>query len=178
MDKSLIGRVVYGLAGTLAFLGGVALVVITVTTVLSIAGRLLVAVGLRSIHGDVEIVQAGMLFAILAFMPWTHLTRGHAIVAILTDRFPVRFNAVLEFATDIAMLVVALFITWRFWAGMLDKLANRESTFIMRIPIGWIYASGMIGLSVFVLVAAYCVVRSGRNAFSAIPARPIGGGAE
>lgn len=178
MDKSLVGRLVHGLAAVLALLGGLALVVVTVTTVLSILGRLMIPLGLRSIHGDVELVQAGMLFAILAFMPWCHLTRGHAIVAILTDRFPVRFNAVLEFLTDVLMLLVASFIAWRFWVGMFDKLGNHESTFIMRIPIGWIYAAGMIGLVAFVIIAAYCVVRSGRNALSATPVRPVGGGAE
>ena len=168
----VIGRAVRGLAKYVALAGGVVLIVVTITTVLSIIGRILIPLGLKPIPGDFEIVQAGMLFAILCFLPWCHLTRGHAIVAILTNRFPTRFNAILEFVMDALMLAVAIFIIWRFHAGLLDKLGNRETTFILRFPIWWSYAAGLLGLGTFLIVAAYCAVRSGRNAFSANPVRP------
>lgn len=173
MDTTWIGRAVRALAAYVALAGGAVLVVITTTTVLSIVGRILIPLGLKPIPGDVEIVQAGMLFAILCFLPWAHLTRGHAIVAILTDRFPTRFNAILEFLMDVLMLLVAAFIIWRFQAGLIDKLANRETSFILRYPIWWSYAAGLLGLGTFLIVAAYCAVRSGRNAFSANPVRPL-----
>lgn len=173
MDSSWIGRAVRVLAGYVALAGGAVLIVITTTTVLSILGRLLIPLGLKPIQGDVEIVQAGMLFAILCFLPWCHLTRGHAIVAILTDRFPTRFNAFLEFLMDVLMLAVAAFIIWRFQAGLFDKLGNHETSFILRYPIWWSYAAGLIGLGTFLIVALYCAVRSGRNAFSADPVRPL-----
>ena len=178
MDRTPIGIAVHRLAAGLALLGGIALVVVTATTVLSIVGRVLIPLGLKPIPGDVELVQAAMLFTILAFMPWCHLTRGHTLVAILTDRFPVRINAALEFIWDIAMLGVAIFITWRFSIGFLDKLGNHEATFILHIPLWWIYGAGMVGLVGFVVVAAYCLVGSCRNAFSSDPVPPVGGGAE
>jgi TRAP-type C4-dicarboxylate transport system permease small subunit len=173
VDGSPIGKAVRGLAAVVAMAGGAVLIVVTATTVLSIVGRILIPLGLKPIQGDVEIVQAGMLFAILCFLPWAHLTRGHAIVAILTDRFPTRFNAFLEFLMDVLMLAVAVFIIWRFQAGLFDKIANRETSFILRYPIWWSYAAGLIGLVTFVIVSAYCAVRSGRNAFSANPVRPL-----
>jgi TRAP-type C4-dicarboxylate transport system permease small subunit len=173
MDETPVGRFVRRLAEYMALAGGAILIVITITTVLSIVGRLLIPIGLSAIPGDFEIVQAGMLFAIFAFLPWCHLTRGHAIVAVLTDRFSNRFNAVTEFLMDVAMMGAATFIALRLWVGLLDKLGNRESTFILRVPVWWIYSVGMIGAVVFVIVALYCAVRSARNAFSANPGRPV-----
>jgi TRAP-type C4-dicarboxylate transport system permease small subunit len=172
MDSTLVGRAVRRLAAAVALAGGAVLVVVVATTVVSIIGRILIRFGLRPITGDFEIVQAGMLFAILCFLPWCHLTRGHAIVAILTDRFPTRFNALLEFLMDVLMLAVAVFIAWRFYAGMIDKIGNRETSFLLRYPIWWSYAAGLLGMGTFLIVSAYCAVRSGRNAFSANPIRP------
>lgn len=178
MDKSPIGQLVHRLAAAMAIAGGAVLTIVTAVTVLSIAGRILIPIGLKPIPGDFEIVQAGMLFAIFAFLPWCHLTRGHAIVAIVADRFPVRINATLEFLMDLAMLAAAVFIAWRFGLGMADKMGNRESTFILRYPVWWSYASGMIGAILFALVALYCAARSGSNAFSAAPERPMSETAE
>jgi TRAP-type C4-dicarboxylate transport system permease small subunit len=172
MDETPAGRLVTALARYTAMAGGAVMIAITATTVISIAGRLLIPFGLSPIPGDFEIVQAGMLFAIFSFLPWCHLERGHAIVAVLTDRFPVRVNAVLEFVWDVVMLLAALFITWRLWFGMLDKLGNRESTFILRFPLWISYATGVFGALIFILVALYCVMRSGRNATSPNPTRP------
>jgi TRAP-type C4-dicarboxylate transport system permease small subunit len=173
MDDTLAGRFVRGLAKFTAMAGGAAMIFITLITVVSIIGRALIRWGFSAVPGDFEIVQAGMLFAIFAFLPWAHLERGHAIVAVLTDRFPVRFNALAEFIWDVAMLLTSAFIAWRLWAGMLDKLGNKESTFILGIPIWVIYSTGLVGAVIFVIVAAYCAVRSGRNAFSANPSRPV-----
>lgn len=172
MDETPVGRFVRAIARFLALAGGMVMIGLTVVTVLSIIGRALIPVGLSAIPGDFEIVQAGMLFAIFAFLPWCHLERGNAIVAILTDRFPVRFNAIAEFIWDVVMLVAAAFIAWRLWVGMMDKLGNSESTFILRMPVWPLYGLGMVGAIVFVIIALYCAVRSGQNATSANPRRP------
>jgi TRAP-type C4-dicarboxylate transport system permease small subunit len=173
-----VGRLVYGLARLAAIAGGCALTVVTLVTVVSVIGRMAIPLGLGPIPGDFEIVQAGVLFAIFCFLPWCHLERGHAIVAIVTDYFPVRFSAVLEFLWDVLMFLAASFIAWRLWAGLLDKIGNRESTFILRVPLWMIYSAGLIGALIFVLIAAYCVVRSGQNAASRVPAKPLSGTGE
>jgi TRAP-type C4-dicarboxylate transport system permease small subunit len=178
MDDTPVGRLVHGLAAGIAIGGGIALIVITAITVLSVVGRAMIPFGLGAIPGDVEMVQAGILFAVFAFIPWCHLERGHAIVAIVTDRFPTRFSAVAEFLWDIAMLVAAVFVAWRLLAGLLDKYVNRESTFILRIPLWLVYSAGLIGAAVFVIAALYCAMRSGRNAIAADPVRPISGAGE
>jgi TRAP-type C4-dicarboxylate transport system permease small subunit len=172
MDETPAGRFVRRLAKYTAIAGGAMLIVITLVTIASVIGRALIPLGLGAIPGDFEIVQAGMLFAIFAFLPWCHLERGHAIVEILTDRLPVRLNAFAEFVWDVAMMLASAFIAWRLGVGLLDKLGNRESTFILRMPVWIIYTSGAVGAVIFVAVAIYCAVRSGRNAFFANPSRP------
>jgi TRAP-type C4-dicarboxylate transport system permease small subunit len=178
MDDTRIGRLVYGLARVAAIAGGCALSIVTLVTVVSVIGRMGIPLGLGPIPGDFEIVQAGVLFAIFCFLPWCHLERGHAIVAIVTGYFPVRFSAALEFLWDALMLVVASFIAWRLWAGLADKIGNRESTFILRVPLWVIYSAGLIGALIFVVIAVYCVLRSGQNAAAREPVKPLSGTGE
>lgn len=178
MDETPLGRVVIWIARLAAIAGGIALAFAALVTVVSVIGRALIPLGLAPIPGDVELVQAAILFAVFAFLPWCHLERGHAVVAILADRFPVRIGAIIEFIWDVVMVVAAAFITWRFAYGLLDKLSNKESSFILRIPLWIIYAGGMIGAVAFVIVAIYCALRSGNNAVSARPVAPVSGAGE
>lgn len=180
MDDTLIGRFVYGLAKYVALAGGAVLVAIIGVTAVSIIGRMMIPLNLAfgtdfgPIMGDYEIVEAGMAFAIFAFLPWCQLTQGHAVVAILTDRFPVRYTAVVQFLVDLLFLIVASFIAWRHFVGLLDKLGYNETTFILRLPLWWWYAGGMVGAVTLIVITAYCVVRSGANAVSREPQMPSG----
>ena len=178
MDESPVGRLVSRLAAAVAILGGGALVSITAITVGRVIGRAFIPLAGGAVPGDLELVQAGMLFAVFTFLPWCHLERGHAIVAIVTDQFPRRFSAFAEFIWDLVMLVAAVFVTWRLWAGLADKYGNGESTFILRMPLWMVYSAGLFGAVIFVITAAYCVARSAANAFSATPIRPISGAGE
>jgi TRAP-type C4-dicarboxylate transport system permease small subunit len=178
MDNSLVGRLVYGLAKAAAISGGCVLLAATVITVISIIGRALMPLGLRPVPGDFEMMQSAVLFAVFAFLPWCHLERGHAIVAIVTDSLPVRLGAFAEFVWDVVMLIAAVFMAWRLWAGLLDKYANSEATFILRLPLWVSYSGGLVGALIFVAVAGFCVARSGHNALSPTPARPVSGAGE
>lgn len=178
MDNSLVGRLIYGLAKAAAIAGGCVLLAATLITVISIIGRALIPLGLRPVPGDFEMMQSAVLFAVFAFLPWCHLERGHAIVAIVTDAFPVRLGAFAEFVWDLVMLAAAAFLAWRLWAGLLDKYGNGEATFILRLPLWVSYSGGVVGALVFVAVAGYCVVRSGHNALSPTPATPVSGAGE
>jgi TRAP-type C4-dicarboxylate transport system permease small subunit len=178
MDRTIAGRLVYGLTKAVAIAGGCALFAVTVITVASVIGRALIPLGLGAIPGDFEMVQAGVLFAVFAFLPWCQLERGHAIVAIVTDNFPVRWSAIAEFVWDLCMLAAAIFIAVRLWAGLIDKSGNGESTFILRVPLWIMYSAGLVGAVVFVIAAAYCALRSGLNAVSRSPVKPISGAGE
>jgi TRAP-type C4-dicarboxylate transport system permease small subunit len=175
MDETKLGRGVYGLARYVAIAGGVVLTAIVIITVLSVVGRAFIWAGLGSIRGDYELVEAGVGFAIFAFLPWTHLTRGHAVVSVFTDFLGARANAWIMVVSDALMLAIAAFITWRHWLGTVDKFNYGETTLLLRMPLWWAYAAGMVGAAVFVIVAIYVLVRSIREALSDNPPHPTQG---
>lgn len=159
-DESALGRAANGLAKWLAVAGGLVLMAMTAMVVASIIGRALLWAGLRPITGDYELVSVGMGFAVFAFMPWAHIQRGHALVSLVTDSFGVRANAWILVITDVMMLAMASFIAWRLYYGMMDKFAYNETTLLLRFPLGWAYAMGLIGAVVLALVSLYVLGRS------------------
>ena len=159
-DESVLGRAAHGLAKALAIAGGLVLMAMVLMMMISIVGRALLSFGLRPVTGDYELVSIGMGFAVFAFMPWVHLERGHALVSLFTDYFGTRFNSWLLVVTDFMMLVAAAFIAWRLYFGMMDKFAYRETTLLLRFPLGWAYAMGFVGAVAFVIVALYVLGRS------------------
>lgn len=159
-DSSGLGRFVHGLAKWMAVAGGIVLIAMIVLIVVSIVGRALISVGLRPIYGDYELVTIGMGFAVFAFLPWTHLERGHALVSLVTDYFSVRANSYILAITDFMMLFAASFIAWRLYVGMTDKFGYGETTILLGVPLGWGYLLGFIGAAVGVIVALYVFCRS------------------
>jgi TRAP-type C4-dicarboxylate transport system permease small subunit len=172
MDQTPIGRLVFRLATAVAIIGGSALVIVTVVTVVSVGGRTLIPIGLKPILGDFEIVQLGVLFAIFCSLPLTQYLRGHADVALLTDRFPARATAAIELVMDLLTLLAVSFVVWRYTLGMIDKYNNHEMTLILHLPVWIIYAAGMVGAVTTVIVSLYCVARSAANTFARIPVKP------
>jgi TRAP-type C4-dicarboxylate transport system permease small subunit len=175
MDNTRVGWWVHGLAKYVAIAGGLAMIAIVVLIVISVIGRALLWAGLKPITGDYEIVEAAVGFAIFAFLPWVHLTGGHAVVSIFTDFLNARVNAWIIVVADALMLAAAAFIAWRHWLGMIDKYNYGETTLLLRMPLWWSYAGGMVGAAAFVIVAAYVLARSIAEATSAHPGRPTQG---
>lgn len=165
-DQSPLGRIIYGLARLMALAGGIVLIALVLLVVVSVTGRALLWAGLRPVRGDYELVEAGIGFAVFAFLPWAHLERGHAIVTIVTDRFGPVVNRWILVITDIMMLAAASFIAWRLYDGMLDKFRYNETTLLLRMPLGWSYTAGLVGAVVFVIVAIYVLGRSISNALA------------
>jgi TRAP-type C4-dicarboxylate transport system permease small subunit len=155
-----LGHLIGGLARTLALAGGLVLVGLVVLTVASVAGRSLIAFGLRPVSGDFELVEAGCAFAIFAFLPWCQYQGGHVTVDILSDRFSPRIQMLLTLVGNLLMTVVAALLAWRLYLGTLEKQLYLETTFILQMPVWWGYALALIGAVLFVLVAAYTVWRS------------------
>lgn len=146
----------------MALAGGAVLLALIVMTCISIIGRSLGALGLAPVPGDFELVELGVGFAIFAFLPWCHLRRGHATVDLFRPRLSRRANLIIDWISDLLMLIVAFLITWRLWIGMLDKKSYTETTFILQVPIWIAYAAGLAGAVVFLIVAIYCTMRSAR----------------
>ncbi|MEL7149197.1 MAG: TRAP transporter small permease [Pseudomonadota bacterium] len=153
------------IAATLAIAGGVVLLIIVVLTCLSIAGRALVPFdfGLGPIRGIYDMTEIGMAVAIFAFLPLAQLENAHARVDLFQSLIPQTMNSILDLLFNVAMFVVAAFGTYRLYLGMQDKLSYGETTLIAQIPVWQGYAAGLIGGVGFVLIAAFCVLRSARR---------------
>ncbi|MDU8912287.1 TRAP transporter small permease [Aestuariicoccus sp. MJ-SS9] len=153
------------IAAALAILGGIVLLGIVVLTCISIAGRALIPldIGLGPIRGIYDMTEIGMAAAVFAFLPWTQLREAHARVDLFQTVYPKGMNLFLDLLFNAAMFVVALVGTYRLYLGMLDKLSFGETTLIAQIPVWQGYAASLLGGVAFVLVAAFCILRSLRR---------------
>lgn len=157
-----ISRFLGGLSRLLALLGGLLLLAVIAIVVVSVIGRELAAYGMGPgpIPGDFELVEAATALAIFCFMPWCQMERGHVSVDILAALIGPRFDAALSVLFNVLMTVIAGFILWRLWAGMMDKIQYNETSFILQFPVWWGYAVCVPVAGVFVVAAAWTVVRS------------------
>ena len=166
------------LARTMAVLGGVVLTALVVLTCVSVMGRglntighsdwltswsnaagaWLIATGVGPVNGDFELVEAGIAFAIFAFLPICQLYAGHATVDIFTSALPDRLNRWLRAFWEVVLTLVIFLITWRLGVGMMDKIGNGETTFLLQFPIWWAYAASFVAALVASVTALYCAV--------------------
>jgi len=160
-----------------ALIGGVVLVAVMLMTTISVAGMSASKLGkllkksydtvvepllaLGPIPGEAEMVEAGMAFIIFAFLPIVTLNRGHAEVAIMTGFFGKGINRLIDFIADWLMLGVAVFLGYQHLLGTIDKFNNGETSWILLYPIWWSYGAALFGAGIFVIISAYCVLRSG-----------------
>ena len=153
------------IARVLALAGGAVLLCIIVLTCVSIIGRALVPfdIGVGPIRGIYDMTEIGMAAAIFAFLPWAQFNEAHARVDLFQPVMPKSMDRFLDFAFNLAMLVVAAVGTWRLYLGMQDKLSFGETTLIAQIPVWQGYAASLLGAVGFIMVAAFCVLRSGRR---------------
>jgi TRAP-type C4-dicarboxylate transport system permease small subunit len=152
------------IARTLALLGGLVLLAIIILTTVSIIGRALVPldIGLGPIRGIYDMTEIGMAAAVFAFLPWCQLKQSHAVVDLFLPVIPNKMNQLLELVFNAGMLFIAAIGTWRMYLGLLDKHSYGETTLIAQIPVWQGYAVSMVGAVGFVIVSAFCVLRSVR----------------
>ncbi|WP_372612342.1 TRAP transporter small permease [Aquicoccus sp.] len=171
-------RFMNGLARLMAILGGIVLTALVILTCVSVLGRgintflhwepvetimpalsrWLLDAGVGPVWGDYELVEAGVAFAIFAFIPLCQITAGHATVDIFTARLPKRANRVIQMVVDIVFAAVLILIAWRLSAGMESKMQNNETTFLLQFPIWWSYLVSLIGAVVAAIVGVYMAV--------------------
>jgi hypothetical protein len=164
--EALVGRWVGLFAGALAVFGGLVLTAVMLVAVISILGRWAgrsgwpAFAGLGPIPGDFEIVSMGVGFAVFSFLAWCQFNRGHVTVDIFVSRLGPRWYAGLATVTNLMLTAVAVLLAWQTGLGMSDKMRFGETTTILRLPVWWGYAGGLLGLWSFALVSAYTVWRS------------------
>jgi TRAP-type C4-dicarboxylate transport system permease small subunit len=131
---------IYGLARRLTWFGAMVLALIALVSVVSIIGRALTQFGLSPVPGDFELVEIGAAVAVFSFLPWAHLSGGHAFVDLFWGRFPPRMQSVLIALFDALTLFIWTVLTWRLIHGAVDYKAAGEETFILHLPLWWAYA--------------------------------------
>ena len=167
-------RIVQSIAKLVALLGGAVLIAVVAVTCVSIAGRWLSGFGhsdaagaigplanalqsLGPIRGDFELVEAGVAFAIMAFLPWCQITRAHASVDVITGTMPEGVQRALALMWEIVFTIVLAVIAWRLFVGMEAKARYGETTFMLQVPVWWGYAAVFAASAVAVIAALYAV---------------------
>lgn len=120
--------------------------------------RTLLDTGVGPILGDFELVEAGVAFAIFAFIPFCQITGGHATVDIFTSGLSVQANRFIQMIVDIVFAAVLILIAVQLYEGMLSKIQYRETTFMLRFPIWWAYAASLSAAAVSALVGVYVAI--------------------
>lgn len=153
----MIARLIHKAALLLALAGGIALIAMTLLTVVSITGRGFIWLGLGPVPGAYELVEMGAAFAVFCFLPWCQLQRGHVTVDLFMAPLGRRANLMADLAGNLLLTAASAVIFWRLWLGMADKQTYGETSFILGIPL-WIgYAAAAVGAVLFVLASALTV---------------------
>lgn len=163
MTGRLIQGAIHWAAFGLAIAGGLALIAMTVLTVVSVTGRGFLWAGLGPVPGAYELVEMGSAFAIFSFLPWCQLKRGHVTVDLFLAPLGRRVNLAADLISNVLITAAAAVIAWRLWIALLDKKSYGETTYILGIPLWYGYAAAFIGAALFVVVGAYTVWRSQRE---------------
>lgn len=171
---AFLSKAAHYLALGMALAGGTTLIVLVVLTCISIVGRALIplGIGMGPIKGIYDLTEIGMAAAVFAFLPWCQLQRGHAAVDLLKSVYPARMNRFINLVADLGMLLIACVGAWRLYLGMLDKMRYQETTLILQFPVWQGYLASLVGALVFAMVAAFCVIRSGRAVIYPLAGQP------
>lgn len=163
------------LARAMAVLGGVVLTALIILTCLSIIGRMLntafhgallksllpgfsqwaLEAGVGPINGDFELVEAGIAFAIFAFLPLCQITGGHATVDIFTSNLSPRAERLLRTVIEIVFAIALVVIALQLYHGMASKMRSGQTTLLLQFPEWWAYAASLSGAVIAALVAVY-----------------------
>ncbi len=134
----------------LAIAGGLVLIAVGTTTVISVIGRALIDYGLQPINGDFELVEMGCAIAVFSFLPWCTIKGGHATVDVFVARAHPVFKSALSISSYLLMSVVAIIVGLQFYEGLLEKMSYGETTFLLELPVWYGYVLCMPGIVLFI----------------------------
>jgi len=182
----------------MALIGGLVLATLVIVTCVSITGRMLGVLahsdllegampalaawlaqsGVGPVRGDYELVEAGIAFAVFAFLPICQLYAAHATVDVFTAMMPGRINSYLTAFWEVVLALVIILIGWRLYAGFTEKLGNGETTFLLQFPVWWAYGASLVAAVVAGLVGLYCAAARVAESLTGRSWLPAAGGAE
>jgi TRAP-type C4-dicarboxylate transport system permease small subunit len=143
-------------AEALALLGGVLMLAAAVLVCISVLSRWATN---DSIPGDFEFVQIAVALAAFSFLPLCQIRRGNIFVETFTASLPRSMNDMLDGVWDLVYAAFAGVIAWRLAVGAAETVANRTTTMVTGLPIGWAIALAAITAAFLAIVAVATALR-------------------
>ena len=159
-QENPLGRALDGLSRAFAIVGAGVSLAVAVMVMVSIAGRSLAA---RPIPGDVELTQFGIALCISLCLPWAQVRRANIFVDFFTQRLADGTNRRLDAAGALLLAAMCLLLAWRSGVGALAVAEAHEASMILDLPMWWVYASLVPGLTLSAAVALWQALRHWRG---------------
>jgi len=131
-----------------ALAGGIILLGVALMTAWSAASGWLLG---KPLAGDFELTEIFVAVAIFAFLPYCQLTDANVTADLFTARAGPRAIAAFTLFAALLALAIAVLLTWRTWAGLLDYRRYVETTAILKIPIWTAYVPALASLLLLIL---------------------------
>jgi TRAP-type C4-dicarboxylate transport system permease small subunit len=158
-----VGRALFALCRLFAAVGCIAMVIMTVISVVSIAGRALFS---APVPGDYEMVQILAAVSVFAFLPYCQIRGQNVVVDFFTVNASRRVRGLLDALGSAVYLAIAVIIAWRLVEGGFDKWDYGEETMVIRFPL-WV---GFVpAVASMALLSAVCLWTTWRHLEDARP---------
>lgn len=139
-----------------AMVGGLALGLLMLTTVVSVLGRTFFK---TPIPGDLEIAQLLMAFAISCFLPWCQWHRSHVVIEFFTRGLSHSQQRHLQHVGDALMGMIAGLLAWRTFMAAISALTTNEGSMILGIPVWLNYAVLVPGFVMMAIIGVWLSIR-------------------
>ncbi len=151
------GRVLRSLCQFSAVVGGLLLIAIALTTLASVAGRVLWS---SPILGDVELVQLACAIGLACFLPYTQWQGTNIMVDFFTTRASAGIKRRLDALGALLLAAMTALVGWRTAVGSMAAYENQETSMLMAIPIWIPYAMMVPALLLTAIVSVYVAWRT------------------
>ncbi|MDJ0630206.1 MAG: TRAP transporter small permease subunit [Rhodobacter sp.] len=138
-----------------ALMGGVVLLAVIATNVVSVVGAATVG---RAFPGDFELTEMGVAIAAFAFLPYCQIAGLNVTADIFTAGASRLWLAIFALLASIAALLFSGLLLWRMYHGMLDQRNYDYVTTILQVPLWWGYAAALASLALLVLASLASLV--------------------
>lgn len=148
------------LANWFAVAGGVILLIIVAVTTANTSAFILDRIAklygtdISGLPGYEDFVQLAISGAALMFFPYCQAHRGHVAVELFMERFPRAFQRLMDKAWLILTALVALFLAYWMFFGMLEARADEAVTSVLGWKVWPFYLPGIAAMALWALIAA------------------------
>ena len=152
VPETRFGRALWRVSEVLALAGGALMLFVMVMTVVSIVGRQFFNLPIK---GDYEITELVAGVAVFLFFPYTQITGQNLVAEFFTSWVPGPARARLEAVHALIFGVVAAFLAWRIFFGLVDKFTDNEKTILIGLPLWWGYVAATGACAVLTVVCVW-----------------------